>query len=162
MSKCRVFTLLVRESPRCVVPPYALPCVHKNSAPRHFVTRCPHESQLLGTSWLMNPLYHLYSTCTPLWPTLLSSCRDIAILQPRDPRSQTLEPFLARSRDTIPHSDPTVLLCSGSNGFPYLATSRPRDLEYPNVGLSTCKLPSSQDHRSLTPVLFIWMAHRLS
>jgi hypothetical protein len=74
-----------------------------------------------------------------------SSCRDIAISQPRDPRVQILEPFLARFRDTIPHPNPMVLLCSGSNGYPPLASSRPRDLEYPNVGLSTCAFSILRD-----------------
>jgi hypothetical protein len=154
----RVFTLLIREFSRCVVPPYALPRVHKNlgsstlcdststrvSAPRHFATRHPHESRLLGTS----RLDVLCATCTPLtlrYGPHYSTCRDIAISQPRDPRGQILVPFLARSRDTIPRSDPMVLLCSGSNDCPSLPTSRPRDLEYKMFRLSTCELLTSRD-----------------
>jgi hypothetical protein len=118
----------------------------------------PQESRLLGTSRLgvhtslgssaLRDSRILCATCIPLalrYGPHCSSCRDIAISQPRDPRGQILGPFLARSRDTIPRADPTVLLCSGSNGYPSLATSRPRDLEYPMFGLSTCELPSSRD-----------------
>jgi hypothetical protein len=68
------------------------------------------------------PVFH---SPTLLWPTLSSSCRDIAFSQSRDPRAQILGPFLTRSRYTIPRADPTVLLRSGSNGCPSLAT---RDL----------------------------------
>jgi hypothetical protein len=81
-----------------------------------------HVSRILG------------GTCIPLtlhYGPHCSSYRDIAISQPCDTRILILRPSLARSRNTIPHSDPTVLLCYGSNDYPSLATSRSHDLEYP-------------------------------
>jgi hypothetical protein len=115
----RIFTLLVRESPRCAVPPYTLPRVHKNlgssalrdsaftrvSAPRHFTTRV------------------LCATCTPLtlhYGPHCSSCRDIAISRPRDIRAKFSDLFLrgpeTRSLAQIQRSscipDPTVVLLS--------------------------------------------------
>jgi hypothetical protein len=100
---------------------------------------------------LVPPVLH---SLTLLWPTLSSSCRDIAFSQSHDPHAQILRPFIARSRDMIPRSDPMVLLWYGSNDCPSLATSQPRELEYPMFGLSTCELPSSRDlmiSRHLSP-----------
>jgi hypothetical protein len=114
------------------------------SAPRHFAPRRPHESRLLA----LRDSRILYATCIPLilcYGPHYSSCPDIAFSRPRDPRGQILGPFLARSRDMIPCSDPTVLLCFESNGCPSFATSPPRDLEYPMFGFSTCEFPSSRD-----------------
>jgi hypothetical protein len=134
------------------------PRVLEMRSPTLCSTMHPQESWLLITSrpdihmrciFLALPSSQIIcATCIPLAPRYgphCSSCRDIAISQPRDPRGQILRPFLARSRDTIPRSDPTILLCSESNGSPYLATSRPCDLEYPMFGLSTCEFSSSQD-----------------
>jgi len=106
---------------------------------------------ILGSSTLRDSRI-LCATCTLLtlrYGPHCSSCRDIAFSRPRDLRGQILGPFLARSRDTIPRADPTVLLCSESNGCPSLTASRPHDFEYQMFGLSTYELPSSQDHRSI-------------
>jgi hypothetical protein len=119
---------------------------------------CPHKLWLLGTSQLdvhtsldSSTVHDSQVLCATYIPLALrygphcSSCRDITISQPRNPHGQILGPFLARSRDMIPRSDPTVLLCFGSNGCPSLACLRPRDLEYPNVRLSTCEFLSLRD-----------------
>jgi hypothetical protein len=73
-----------------------------------------------GPEGFVPPVFH---SPTLLWPTLSSSCRDIAFSQSRDPRAQILGSFLTRSRYTIPRVDPTVLLRSGSNGYPPSRTS---------------------------------------
>jgi hypothetical protein len=136
----------------------------RTSAPQRFAARCPHESRLLDTSRLSVPLCHLYSTHTPLWPTLLSSCQDIAISQPHDTRIQILGPFLVRSRDTIPRIDPTVLLYSRSNSFPSLApcilatwssqylNSQPANFRFREISqsLTTCP-PQLNDYDPLAP-----------
>jgi hypothetical protein len=125
------------------------PRVPEMHGPTLYSATCPLESRLLGTSCLgAHDSRILYATCIPLalcYGPHYSSCRDITFPRPHDPHGQILGPFLVRSRDTIPRSDPTVLLCSKSNGYPSFATSRPRDLEYPMFGFSTCEFLSSRD-----------------
>jgi hypothetical protein len=80
----RVFTLLVHEVPRCAIPPYTLPHVHKNlsssalrdstptrvSAPRHFATR---ES-------LVPPVFHSHPSMAHTAPAVrISLSHDLAI-----------------------------------------------------------------------------------
>jgi len=131
----------------------------------------PRESRLLDTSRLgvhtslgsstLRDLRILCATCIPLafhYDPHCSSCRDIAISQLRDPHGQTLGPFLARSRDTIPRTDPMVLLCSGSNDCPSIATSRPRDLEYQCLDSQPMNSRVRKIHRSLATCPLIWTA----
>jgi hypothetical protein len=107
------------------------------------------------------------ATCPPRWTAInLSPLRHLASsrlatlntqylgLNPANPRVHeispisTMHPSQMDGPDLLSTSPPRVLA--------------PRDFEHPILGPLSYEPLSSRDHRSLPPILFIWMAHVLS